>query len=88
MINENGGFSDPYGEEKEKVRLQTWVSLKDHDIVMSIRPTKGTIQVINNMLWYRFCQQLRKAGITSLEHKLRLEQAVAGIEVTFKKKGK
>ena len=71
-------FLDPYSGEPKKVRLQTWVSEEDHDFVMSIRPGKGTIQVINNTLWSKFIQSIQNYGITSITDKAKLEQFVAG----------
>ena len=84
----NEGFTDPYEDEDKKVRLQTWVSELDHDTVTSIRPGKGTIKVVNNKLWFEFCKALKRSGVTGLEHKVKFEHLVAGIRVSFEKKGK
>jgi hypothetical protein len=88
-MNKENGFIDPYKDldQGEKCRVQTWISRADHDIVASIRPGKGTIQVVNNTLWYEFIKALRRAGISGLEHKLKLESVVGNIKITFEKKG-
>jgi hypothetical protein len=83
-------FLDPYHAhpEEKKVRLQTWILADDHEFIKSIRPSKGTIMTVNNILWQRCVEALKASGIDSLHHKLDFEQFIMGLVITGPKQMK
>jgi hypothetical protein len=51
--------------DRDALRFQTYLSGEDKALLMSVRPIKGTAQVVINHLIKHICNDLRDLGITS-----------------------
>ena len=76
-------FVDPYASctEEELVRLQSFIKSEDYDYIRSICPDKGTIQIVVNTLWHRFCLAVKKQKINQIAHKHEFQQCVNNIVI-------
>jgi hypothetical protein len=75
-------FTDPYDKSVNKVRLQTFIDDVDHSFVRGIRGKNGTITIVANTLWKRFCESLREQGIHTCLDKARFEEFVQKMTVS------
>ena len=78
-------FKDPYDHlyGEELTRLQTYVSKSDHAHIKGCRPGKGTISIVNNILWSKLSTALKNYGITDYTHLTEFEHAVANLEIAL-----
>lgn len=61
-------LTDPYprpttDDDADCMRLQTYISKEDKSLLMCLRPVRGTLQTITNILINNLCHDLRDLGI-------------------------
>ena len=76
-------FLDPYKDDSNPVRLQSYINRTDYDIVRSIHPDKGTIQIVVNTFWSKLITTLKKHGINDISSKNQFEQFINDFALTI-----
>ena len=76
-------FLDPYKDSTNPVRLQSYINRDDYDIVRSIHPDKGTIQIVINTFWSKLIKTLKSNGINDISSKQQFEQFINDFTLTI-----
>jgi hypothetical protein len=80
---EKSTFTDPYKDDPNPVRLQSYINRTDYDIIRSIHPDKGTIQIVVNTFWSKLITTIKTHGINQLADKQRFEQFINDFTLTI-----
>ena len=83
-------FHNPYeqtrqifsGDAKNVCRAPATIGVEDYNFIRSIRPSTGTVNTTQNILWCKLCQALRSAGITDVIHQKDFEEFVTNMQIT------
>jgi hypothetical protein len=79
-------FLDPYKDSPKRVRLQSYINRTDYNIVRSIHPDKGTIQIVVNTFWSKLITTLKKHGINDISSEQQFEQFINDFALTIPSK--
>lgn len=74
-------FVDPYEDSPHTHRLVANVDKQAINSIYTIRPFKGTLQIVINQLWSKLVNELNKRGIKSIDQQEQFEQFVAGCRI-------
>jgi hypothetical protein len=86
----NQTFDNPYkvpyqsfnGEDKNLYRAPASIGKADYEFIRGIRPSTGTVNTTQNLLWSKLVTALKKHGITSITNQSEFESFVANCLVT------
>jgi hypothetical protein len=83
-------FINPYlkpyqsfdGPDKNLYRAPASIDKDDYEFIRGIRPTSGTVQIVQAILWSRTVKLLKENGITDISKKSEFESFIANIVVS------
>jgi hypothetical protein len=83
-------FINPYlkpyqsfeGPDKNLYRAPASIDKNDYEFIRGIRPTSGTVQTVQAILWSKLVTLLKQNGITDITKKSEFESFVANITLT------
>jgi hypothetical protein len=83
-------FINPYlkpyqsfdGPDKNLYRAPASIDKDDYEFIRGIRPTSGTVQIVQAILWSKTVKLLKENGITDITKKSEFESLIANIVVS------
>lgn len=83
-------FKNPYavpfqsfnGADKNLYRAPASIGKTDYEFIRGIRPSTGTVNTTQNLLWYKLVKALKSHGITSITNQSDFESFVANCIIT------
>lgn len=83
-------FINPYlkpyqsfeGPDKNLYRAPASIDKDDYEFIRGIRPTSGTVQIVQALLWSKTVKLLKEYGITDITKKSEFESFIANIVVS------
>lgn len=83
-------FINPYlkpyqsfdGPDKNLYRAPASIDKDDYEFIRGIRPTSGTVQIVQAILWSKTVKLLKENGITDISKKSEFESLIANIVVS------
>ena len=83
-------FINPYlkpyqsfeGPDKNLYRAPASIDKNDYEFIRGIRPTSGTVQIVQAILWSKTVKLLKENGITDITKKSEFESLIANIVVS------
>lgn len=80
-------FVNPYlkpfqsfdGPDKNLYRAPASIDKDDYEFIRGIRPTSGTVQIVQAILWSKTVKLLKENGITDITKKSEFESFIANI---------
>jgi hypothetical protein len=83
-------FVNPYlkpyqsfeGPDKNLYRAPASIDKDDYEFIRGIRPTSGTVQIVQAILWSKTVKLLKEYGITDITKKSEFESFIANIVVS------
>lgn len=69
-------FLNPYENSINPRRLVSNLDKDEFEFIYCIRPIKGTLQTVTNLLWNKLVNELKRNGITSVQQQEQFERFV------------
>jgi len=88
-------FKSPYdkeyqsfgGPDKNLCRAPASIDMHDYEFIRGIRPTMGTVNTTQCLLWHKLVQLLKANGITDITKKSEFESLVANLILVDGRRG-
>lgn len=75
---ENQTFS---GDEKNVCRAPATIGMEDYNFIRAIRPSTGTVNTTQTILWKKLCDALKLVGITDISSQHEFEEFVVNMKI-------
>lgn len=82
-------FNSPYqvdhqnfsGNEKNVCRAPATIGMEDYNFIRAIRPSTGTVNTTQTILWKKLCDALKLVGITDISSQHEFEEFVVNMKI-------